>query len=112
MTDQTERVTVGTLAHGRSGDKGNRLNIGIIANDDAAFARLDAQLTAEFVAQQFDGLVEGDVTRYKLPNIRAFNFLCESALDGGGPASLRYDTQGKTYAAALLECELPPMEKP
>lgn len=104
------RVRIGDIAHGRSGDKGARLNLGIVASNRRAYERLDAQLTEAFVAARFDGLVKGDVTRYELPNIRAFNFLCEAALDGGGPVSLRYDTQGKTYAAALLECELPRYE--
>jgi hypothetical protein len=101
------RVRVGDIAHGRSGDKGDRLNLGIVADDRDAYERLESQLTDTFVAAQFDGLVEGGVTRYELPNLLAFNFLCEEALDGGGPVSLRYDTQGKTYAAALLECQLP-----
>jgi hypothetical protein len=103
-------VRVGDIAHGRSGDKGGRLNVGVVAGDRDAYERLDEQLTAEFVAERFAGLVEGEVTRYALPNLLAFNFLCEAALDGGGPVSLRYDTQGKTYAAALLECRLPEWE--
>ncbi|WP_435065541.1 AtuA-related protein [Halobaculum sp. EA56] len=106
--DRDDPLCIGDIAHGRSGDKGNRLNIGLVAEDAQAYERLTDQVTASFVAEQFDGLVEGAVTRYELPNLHAFNFLCERALDGGGPVSLRYDTQGKTYAAALLECRLPP----
>jgi|JXWS01.1.fsa_nt_gb hypothetical protein len=101
---------VGSIAHGRSGDKGNRVNIGVVAIDGRAYDRLDRQLTASFVANRFDGIIEGEVTRYQLPNVQAFNFLCEQALDGGGAVSLRYDTQGKTYAAALMGCMLPPWE--
>lgn len=111
MSDPSESIRIGEIAHGRSGDKGNRLNVGVVADDEAAFERLREQLTAEFVAEQFDGLVDGPVTRYELPNLLAFNFLCEDALDGGGQVSLRFDTQGKTYAAALLECRLPPREE-
>lgn len=112
MTDTTDenRARLADIAHGRSGDKGNRLNIGVVADDPDGYDWLCKQLTAEFVAQQFDGLVTGSVTRYELPNIHALNFLCEDALDGGGQHSLRYDTQGKTYAAALLECRLPSRE--
>lgn len=112
MSDDTDEagVLLADIAHGRSGDKGNRLNIGVVADDPDAYERLREQLTAAFVARQFDGLVAGSVTRYELPNIHALNFLCEDALDGGGQHSLRYDTQGKTYAAALLACRLPPRE--
>lgn len=108
MTDAGESVRVGDLAHARSGDKGNRVNIGVIANDADAYDRLREQLTAERVAAHFEGLVEGEVRRYELPNVRGLNFVGEDALDGGGQASLRYDTQGKTYGAALLDLELPP----
>jgi len=107
-TDEDKSVRVGDLAHARSGDKGNRVNIGVIANDADAYDRLREQLTAERVAAHFEGLVEGEVRRYELPNVRGLNFVGEDALDGGGQASLRYDTQGKTYGAALLDLELPP----
>lgn len=106
-SDGSESVLVGDLAHARSGDKGNRVNIGVVADNPEAYERLCAQLTADRVAEHFDGLIEGEVRRYELPNVHALNFVGEDALDGGGQASLRYDTQGKTYAAALLECELP-----
>jgi hypothetical protein len=108
--NRAKSCRVGSIAHGRSGDKGNRLNIGVVATDSHAYNRLDRQLTASFVANQFEGIIDGEVTRYRLPNVQAFNFLCEQALDGGGAMSLRYDTQGKTYAAALMTCRLPPWE--
>lgn len=101
-------VRVEEVAYGRSGDKANTVNIGIIAESEAAYQRLDRQLTAERVADLFDGLIEGEVTRYRLPNLPGFNFVAGEALDGGGQASLRYDSQGKTYAAAVLRLELPP----
>lgn len=105
-----ESVCVGDIAHARSGDKGNRVDIGVVGDDPAAYERLRDQLTAERVAAHFEGLIEGEVRRYELPNVRALNFVGEDALDGGGQASLRYDTQGKTYGAALLELELPARE--
>lgn len=107
MSEWAQPTTVGELAHARSGDKGNRVNIGVIATDEAAFERLEAQLTAARVATHFEGIIDGDVTRYRLDNIQAFNFVGTQALDGGGQVSLRYDTQGKTYAALLLACDLP-----
>jgi len=103
-----EPVRVDEIAYGRSGDKANTVNIGIIAESEAAYRRLDRQLTAERVADVFDGLIKGAVTRYRLPNLPGFNFVASEALDGGGQASLRYDSQGKTYAAAVLRLELPP----
>lgn len=105
--DRREPVRVGDLAHARSGDKGDRVNVGVIADDSAAYERLRDQLTVDRVAAHFEGLIEGEVRRYELPNVSGLNFVGEAALDGGGQASLRYDTQGKTYAAALLAIELP-----
>ncbi|WP_255198523.1 AtuA-related protein [Halorarius litoreus] len=109
MSDWTQPVKIGELAHARSGDKGDRVNIGVISKSPDAYERLDEQLTADRVADYFDGIVHGEVERYRLENVQAFNFVGTDALDGGGQVSLRYDTQGKTYAALLLECELPPV---
>ncbi len=91
------------LAHGRSGDKGDTANIGIIARDPAYLPLLRAQVTADAVASYFGHLVEGPVRRYELPGLDAFNFVLEAALGGGGIASLRTDSQGKAYAQMLLD---------
>lgn len=69
MTDQGP-VTVGELAHSRSGDKGNRVNIGVIATNAAAYDRVTEQLTANRVAGYFEGLIMSEVRRYELPNIQ------------------------------------------
>lgn len=99
------------IARARSGDKANQLNIGVIADTEQAYERVDEQLTAERVQRYFEGVIEGEVIRYELPNIRGFNFVGTDALGGGGQRSIRYDTQGKTYAAALLLLELPPWQQ-
>lgn len=110
-SDQSKPVKIGTIAHARSGDKGDRFNVGVIAWTNADYHRIKQQLPPERVAEYFGEMIHGEVVRYQMPNIRAFNFVCMEALDGGGQASLRYDTQGKTYGAALLEMELPPLEE-
>ena len=68
-------MRVADLAHGRSGDKGDTCNVGIVAWDDAGYATLRAALTEERVAAHYGDLVKGSVTRYELPGIRAFNFV-------------------------------------
>lgn len=107
----TDTVCLREIARARSGDKANQLNVGVIADTEQAYERLDEQLSAERVQQHFEGLIEGDVIRYELPNILGFNFVGSNALGGGGQRSIRYDTQGKTYAAALLLLELPPWQR-
>lgn len=107
----SDAICLKEIARARSGDKANQLNIGVIADTEQAYERVDEQLTAERVQQYFEGVIEGEVIRYELPNIRGFNFVGTDALGGGGQRSIRYDTQGKTYAAALLLLELPPWQQ-
>jgi hypothetical protein len=90
------------VAWGRSGDKGNHSNIGIIARRPEWLPWLRAQLTEARVKAWLGHLVAGEVTRYDVPGIHALNFLCTEALDGGGMASLRNDPLGKGMAQVLL----------
>lgn len=94
------------IAHGRSGDKGDAANVGIIAYDQTGYEVIKKQLTVERVKKHFEGICLGDVERFELPNLRALNFLLHNSLGGGGTVSLKHDAQGKTLAAALLRMEL------
>ncbi len=105
----TVSVPLIRLAWGRSGDKGDISNIGIIARTPALCDLLRAQLTAQSVAAYLAHLVKGPVTRYEVPGIHAFNFVCEQALGGGGMASMRNDPLGKGMAQILLSM---PMQVP
>ncbi|MGN8085983.1 acyclic terpene utilization AtuA family protein [Ralstonia sp. 22086] len=98
----TREVPLIELAYTRSGDKGDTSNIGVIARRPEDLPLLRAQLTAEAVAAYLAHVVKGRVTRYELPGIHAFNFVCEQALGGGGMASLRNDPLGKGMAQVLL----------
>lgn len=94
------------LCYGRSGDKGDAVNVGLIARDPAHFAWLRETVTAERVKAHFGPRVDGAVERFELPNLAALNFLLHGALGGGGTVSLKLDAQGKTYAAHLLRMEV------
>lgn len=94
------------IAHGRSGDKGNAANIGIIAYDQQGYDLLLLHLTVDRVKEHFKGICFGEVERYELPNLLALNFLLHDTLGGGGTVSLKHDAQGKTLAAALLRMEI------
>ena len=104
------RARLFLLAHGRSGDKGDMVNIGVIARRDEWYDFLSRELTAERVRGFLGALAHGEVERYELPNLSALNFLVHEALGGGGSISLRLDAQGKTYAQALfrMPLEVPP----
>ena len=100
------KIKLRDIAHGRSGDKGDAANIGIIAYDDNGYKIIEKYLTAERVKKHFTGICYGKVERYDMPNIRALNFILNNALGGGGTVSLKLDAQGKTLAAALLRMEI------
>jgi len=91
------------LAHGRSGDKGNRSNIGLVARRPEWLPLLWQRVTPEVVQGYFAHLVKGRVERFALPGIAAINFVLHDALDGGGPASGRFDPLGKGMAQMLLD---------
>ena len=95
------------IAYGRSGDKGDKANIGIIARDQKYFPALCHYLTEEFVKKSFSKFLKGDIEKFLLPGSYAINFLLHDVLGGGGPASLRNDPQGKAYAQILLSRKIP-----
>ena len=100
------KIPVSRIAHGRSGDKGDMANIGLVAWEERFYPLLVREVTAERVKSWFGEMVKGEVIRYELPSLGALNFLMHEALDGGGTLSLRIDAQGKTLSAALLRMEI------
>ena len=94
------------LAHARSGDKGDVVNIGVIAYEPEDYPLLAEVLTAKRVQEHFGDLVKGRVIRYELPRLHALNFVLPRALGGGGTVSLMMDAQGKVFSTALLRMEL------
>lgn len=101
-----KRVKLIQIAHGRSGDKGNASNVGIIARHANIYPFLKEELTADRVKEHMKNICKGDVERYELPNLWALNFILNDSLGGGGTVSLKIDAQGKTHAAQLLRMEI------
>ena len=102
----SRRVRLSELAVARSGDKGDSVNIAVIAREPRFVAPIARALTPERVADVFSHLVRGAVTRYDVPGVGGFNFVLQQALGGGGAASLRNDPLGKAFAQILLAVEL------
>jgi hypothetical protein len=96
------RVALERIAHGRSGDKGDASNVGLLARSDAAYLWMREHLTPQWVKTVAGELVRGRVDRHEVPNLRALNFILHDSLGGGGSASLLTDAQGKTHAQGLL----------
>ncbi len=101
------------LAWGRSGDKGDKANIGIIARQSEYLPYIYAALTEQAIFEKFAHfLPEGatsdkSVERYLMPGTHAINFLIHDVLGGGGMASIRNDAQGKGYGQLLLAASIP-----
>jgi hypothetical protein len=113
--DATVSVPLIKLAWGRSGDKGDKANIGIIARRPKYLPYIYAALTEQAVADRFGHFISvgatgssgGYVERYLMPGTDAINFLIHNVLGGGGMASIRNDAQGKGYAQLLLDAAIP-----
>ena len=103
------------LALARSGDKGNKANVGIIARDPEYLPYIFDALTAQVVAERFshflpEGAVQKSdcyVERYLMPGSNAINFLIHDVLGGGGMASIRNDAQGKGFGQLMLDASIP-----
>jgi hypothetical protein len=112
MSPTAQRVKLHAIAHGRSGDKGNRLNVNIIAYDELHWPILRDQVTSERVAALFAHRGVTEVRRYELPQLYALNFVIEDALEGGVNSSLAVDTHGKCLSYLVLGMDVQVQDKP
>ena len=100
------KVKLIKIAHGRSGDKGNGSNAGIIARHPDIYPFLKENLTEKRVKDHMKHICKGKVERFEMPNIGALNFILYESLGGGGTVSLKLDAQGKTHASTLLRMDI------
>ena len=100
------RIKLKKIAHTRSGDKGPNSNVGLIFRNKEIYKWAMDNITENHVKRHFRSIVKGNVIRYDLPNLLAFNFILEDSLGGGGSESLLNDAQGKTHGQALLMMEV------
>jgi len=95
-----------SIAHGRSGDKGNHANIAILAYTEAGYAWLREFLTADRVHEYFSTLAPARTVRHEAANLLGLSFVLYDVVAGGASRSLRTDTQGKALALGLLQMPL------
>jgi hypothetical protein len=96
--NDTISVPLHRIAHGRSGDKGNRLNVNLIAYAPDFWPILLAEVSSNRIAELFAHRGPVRVTRYELPGLQALNFVIDDVLEGGVNSSLSIDTHGKTLS--------------
>ena len=95
-------IRVGDIASGRAGDKGDVLDLTLVARDDAAYALLARALDADTVKRELNRVVLGPVKRFEVPGLRALKFVLPQALAGGVYASLRPGLHWQKAAIWLL----------
>jgi hypothetical protein len=100
------KQTIRNIALARSGDKGNRATLSVIALDLKDFTQLERNLTVERLRVHYRELVKGDIVRYSLPQLGAVHFVMNEALAGGVTRSLALDAHGKTLSSAVLSLPL------
>ncbi|KWT96714.1 MULTISPECIES: hypothetical protein [unclassified Variovorax] len=106
VTQPLHRVPLFRAAHGRTGDKGDRSNISVIAWHPELYPLLVEQITPEAVAAQFRHRAPGRVQRFLLPRLGAMNFVLDGVLDGGVNDALNLDAHGKALSFLLLDMRL------
>ena len=102
-----DTIALYRLAHTRTGDKGDRSNISVIAYDERDFAHLLAHVTEDAVRTLFRHRRPAAVTRYVVPSLHAMNFVLDGVLDGGVNDALNLDAHGKALSFLLLQLEIP-----
>ena len=105
-------MKVHDIALARSGDKGNRATLSVIARDPAHYPLLERTLTVARVQEHYHGVVHGGIQRYLLPHLGAVHFVMNDALGGGVTRSLALDAHGKTLSSAVLDIELNDISTP
>jgi len=106
LSSKLVQVPLVAICFGRSGDKGDMANIGLIARSSQFYPFIKHNITEKVVYDYMKHLVKGKVKRYELPGVFALNFLLTKSLGSGGVSSLRIDRQGKTYAQMLLSLQV------
>lgn len=102
----THTVPLYRAAHGRTGDKGNRSNISVIAWHAQLYPLIVEQITEDVVEKHFAHRRPAAVRRYLLPRLGAMNFVLDEVLDGGVNDALNLDTHGKALSYWLLDLPL------
>ena len=103
----TAQVPLGRVAGARSGDKGGNANVGFWTRTDAEHAWLDAFLTVERLRTLLPEAAGLEIRRYRLPNLRALNFVVVGLLGEGVASSTRPDPQAKALGEFLRSRVVP-----
>lgn len=105
-------VRLHDIAHARAGDKGNISSVTVWVYDPRFYEDVRRALTAERLKDELAALLQGDITRYDLPELHALHFVMRDALEGGVNSSLNLDSHGKSWSYLLLGLDIEVSEDP
>ncbi|AXC13017.1 hypothetical protein ACPOL_3738 [Acidisarcina polymorpha] len=94
------------IAHARTGDKGNLVNISLIAYRDDDYPLLEQQVTVQRVTDLFASMITCPVERFCIPGLGALNFVLHRPPGESVTRSLALDAHGKTLGFVLLNIEI------
>jgi hypothetical protein len=100
-------IPLSDLAHGRSGDKGDSFNIGLIAHKKKWLEILEVSVTPKLLGEWYGDSVTGLISVWSMPGIGAINCLLQGGLGGGATTSLMLDAQGKIWGQSVLRMRVP-----
>ena len=100
------KIQLKEIAYGRSGDKGDISNIGLIATNSKNYQIIKKEVTPERVKKFFGSMVKGKVMVYPLDNLESLQIVMYEALGGGATKTLRVDQTGKSLCTAILRMEV------
>jgi len=95
-------VTLREVAHSRSGEKGNRSTVSVIAYEMEDYELLREQVTVDAVRRLYGPITKGDIRRYEVPRIGALNFVLDEVLEGGRSRTLAFEESGKALSSLML----------
>jgi hypothetical protein len=100
------KVKLREVAHARSGEKGDTVNISVIAYKEEGYELIRSQVTVASVRELYGPITKGEIQRFELPNIGALNFVLEGALGGGRSRTLAFDESGKALSSLILTMDI------
>lgn len=106
MVTEPRRCRLHDVAHARTGDKGERINISLFVYDPAHYDSLVVQVTEEKVLALFAHRGAHRAQRYLMPRLGGMNFVLDGVLEGGVNGSLNLDGHGKSQSFRLLGMEI------
>ena len=101
------RAPLSWLCYARSGDKGDNINLALIARHPLILEIIKRRVLPENILHHFREFNPSRCDRFEAPGLHALNFLLHNTLAGGGMASMLSDSLGKGFGQQLLRMRIP-----